>query len=564
MWWLHSGTARTPFALFYRSLDPFSLLYADEDMLFGRTVALCLAVGASFALPAQPSPEKTTTTGIDRADIQAVIGLARVAPPEFGADALITLVETGLIADHRQQHDLLEEAFTLAGNAQEKIALKRGGGDSAMTAALHGAFRNSIDQASLRSRAVQAMMRFDNRSAREMFERIELPLQPSTGCDQQIVPDLTIYYVTMLEVARITPGREQLETFFAAHMPRFQSAAQITPFARVLMQLREIERMPPVIDAFSARLTELAPDRRVFSTYFEQAIEAIGQLVTSSPPSTRERLIERSRNWVLRNIDNGICAEPAKYTIGFDGSRRPAATIDPATQFNQEVAWHARNGRIDSAVTKQDSASSIPNSPEYFDFFRTHLMLARDDEGALELSRWRSETEDYISRLSAWSWPAAQVESKVVSFRDPSDDEPVDVVAQTISPAHPDSTTPTRSTTDARNFFLEKSDLLTHVLFIERHAPSAPRSGPVTISWSGAPTPTGPRVAIPSRDRVLAALVSTFDSEAARKVYEDRRLLWFSPVRDLLATPGIPDLYAASNHPVLTLYGHLAKLVALR
>jgi hypothetical protein len=528
--------------------------------------------------------------------VQAIIAMARMSnvAPEFGADALITLVESGLIPDRRLQHDLLEEAFALAANAQEKIALKRGSGDSATTSALHGAFRNGIDQASLRARAVESMIRLDYRAARELFERIELPIQPSTGCGQQTVPDFTIYYVTMLDVARITPGRELLEGFFAAHLPRFRSAAQITPFARVLMQIRGIENMPAVIDAFSARLPDLMQDSRVFSSTFEESIEAIGQLVTSSPMSSRERLIQQSRAWVMRSIDNGVCAESPKFTVGFDGSHRPAPVTDPVTQFNREVAWHSRNAHIDTAVIARDAAPSLPNSPQYFDFFRTHLLLARDDEGALDLPRWRNETADYIARLAAWSWPSSQIVSNIVSFRDPDSDAAVSearqhgalkeprlasVVGEAVSPTVVVPTMPPLdesaqpvlkearqdgARSDAANFYLEKSDLLTHVLFIERHAPPSTTSGPVKITWSGAAKREGPRVEIPSRDQALTALVKLFDSEAAHRTYTDRRAVWFSPMRDLLSIAGMPDLYAAANHPVLNLYGHLAKLVALR
>ncbi len=533
-------------------------------MFSGRT--LVAACAACLALHAQPSPEKTNNTGADRSDVQAIIAMARMSTvaPEFGADALITLVESGLIPDRRLQHDLLEEAFALAGNAQERIALKRGSGDSATTSALHGAFRNGIDQASLRARAVESMIRLDYRAARELFERIELPIQLSTGCGQQTVPDFTIYYVTMLDVARITPGRELLEGFFAAHMPRFRSAAQITPFARVLMQIRGIENMPAVIDAFSARLPELMKDTRVFSSYFEESIEAVGQLVTSSPMSSRERLIQQSRTWVTRSIDNGVCAESPKFTVGFDGSHRPAPVTDPVTQFNREVAWHSRNARIDTAVAARDAAPSQSNSPEYLDFFRTHLLLARDDEGALDLTRWRSETADYVARLAAWSWPQSQIVSNIVAFRDLENDELVneEIVrgAQLVlKEARQDG-----ARSDAANFYLEKSDLLTQVLFIERHAPPSATSGPVKITWSGARKPEGPRIEIPSRDQVLTALVKLFDSEAAHRTYTDRRALWFSPMRDLLSIAGMPDLYTAANHPVLNLYGHLAKLVALR
>jgi hypothetical protein len=653
----------------------------SASRLLLRPAALsCLALGALHAQPSLDKPANTTSDPrLERSDVQTVIRLAHAAnvPPEFAADVLITLVESGLIPDHRTQRNLLEEAFTLAGNAQEKIALKRGGGDSPVTGALHGAFRNGIDQASLRSRVVHTMLRIDSSVAHDLFQRIDLPI-PSTSasnparqggdCENQTVPDLTLYYVTMWEVARSIPDRAQLEAFFAAHMPRFASAAQITPLARVFMQIPGIERMPAVIDAFASRLPDLIDDSRVFSSYFDESIEAVGQLVSSAAPSTRERLIQQSRAWVIRGVNHGICAEPPKYSVSFDGvGRKLIPFVDPADRFNQEVAWRSRapDARInDPAVAKREPAASAPvsNSSQYIEHFQTHLLLSRDDEGALDPARWRTEVERYITRLSEWGWPDARIVSRIVSYRDIDDgnearqDEartagdplnaarqdgalytlrqdgarsagdplnearqdgalhtpqlegavtpslgesdrafleqatlpatavghailPATAVGQAILPAAAfqaaSASTPSANTgtpqTNPADFYLEKSDLLTHVLFIERHAPAQRTSGPVKINWYGAPKPEGPRLEIPGRDRVMTALVDLFNGEAARRVYEERRLLWFSPVRDLLGsyersgnTFAIADLYAASHHPVLSLYGRLAKLIALK
>jgi hypothetical protein len=100
-------------------------------------------------------------------------------------------------------------------------------------------------------------------------------------------------------------------------------------------------------------------------------------------------------------------------------------------------------------------------------------------------------------------------------------------------------------------------------VFIERHAPVS-ANGPAKVNWYGAKKPEGPRVDIPGRDRVVSALVGLFDSETAQKIYNDRRVVWFAPVRDLLALPGVSDRYAASHHPVLALYGKLTNLTGVR
>jgi len=335
---------------------------------------------------------------------------------------------------------------------------------------------------------------------------------------------------------RHLPERAQVESFLLAQMPRFRSTSQITPFARVFLQVPAIDRMPAVIDAFADRLPELTPDLRVFSTDFSESLEAVGQLLRDTARADHEPLIRQSRAWVLSNTKAGVCAETPHYAVSFDGAGRTLIPyVDPIEKFNQEVAWrsrdsHARIDRAEIAGADKSPAPEIPDSLEYLENFRTHLLLARDGIGALDLSDWRDRLESYISRLTSW---------------------------KCTSPNEP-------------RFYLEKSDLLSQILFINRHAPP-PAGAPIRINWAGDRRPEGPRLEIPGRDRVMAALVNLFSSDTAAKVYAQRRLLWFSPVRDLLGlydrsdrTFDIASLYASANHPVLSLYGRLAKLVAER
>jgi hypothetical protein len=265
----------------------------------------------------------------------------------------------------------------------------------------------------------------------------------------------------------------------------------------------------------------------VFSSTYEDAIEAISQLLPDLTPASKEKLIQQSRAWIIRNVNSGVCAETQHYAVAFDGKGRTAIPqVEPQERFNQEVAWRSRSAaaRIEAAdlsrVEKGPEAPSISNSSEYNSHFSFHLLLARDGDGGLDLSRWRGEMTNYIDRLTAWSSSTA-------------------------------------------NFYLEKADLLTHVLFIERHSPVS-STGPVKVNWYGGKKPEGPRVEIPGRDRVVSALIDLFDGETAHKIYTDRRVVWFAPVRDLLALPGVADRYASSHHPVLALYGKLENLTAMR
>ncbi len=97
-------------------LYPLKDMHSPSRWLLRQAVVSCLVLGT---LHAQPLLDKTANTAsgvpdarLERSDLQTVIGMARAAsvPPEFAADVLITLVESGLIPDRRTQRNLLEEA----------------------------------------------------------------------------------------------------------------------------------------------------------------------------------------------------------------------------------------------------------------------------------------------------------------------------------------------------------------------------------------------------------------------------------------------------------------------
>ena len=62
-----------------------------------------------------------------RLEIDNVVTAAR-APPELDADALLRLLETGLVAGRRNQLELAVDALRLSGYTREKLALSRTGG----------------------------------------------------------------------------------------------------------------------------------------------------------------------------------------------------------------------------------------------------------------------------------------------------------------------------------------------------------------------------------------------------------------------------------------------------
>src|SRR5580692_11093315 len=89
--------------------------------------------------------------------LRSISELAAAAPPEFTADALLRIVESGQLADPNARHELIEHAFQLAGSAKFSVRMVGVTGTTTDTASgsLNQAYGLKLDVLSLQSRAVR-------------------------------------------------------------------------------------------------------------------------------------------------------------------------------------------------------------------------------------------------------------------------------------------------------------------------------------------------------------------------------------------------------------------------
>src|ERR1700687_4240911 len=218
-------------------------------------------------------------------EIEAVLDLARSAPPEVAADTFIRVAGLNQL-EKKREVDLLERAFELASGAPQPFkrvsVLPRAVGPSGF---LVRAYRQDLDTNSLRLRAVTGLLPLDPHKARERFQEIPaLALAPLT-CDDFLVYDLDRFYEVLGQVAAqgFTPKEireEEPWKFLAAYIGRIASAVEVAPAARMLASVPlNDSQFQALATARAGALGHIANDDRAFTYGAQSAGGAILALI---------------------------------------------------------------------------------------------------------------------------------------------------------------------------------------------------------------------------------------------------------------------------------------------
>lgn len=188
-------------------------------------------------------------------EVEHVLGLARAAQPEFAADALLRVVEAGLIADEKTRKELLEDAFTLAGSASQKLKkmpLVRSSAPGSVAFRLEAANRKglSLDTQSLQIRAIRLS------GDKRLFERALRWRIPPISCEEPFVWDVAEFYQMTGELFPARVG----DLF-----DRMQSPVEYGPAMELLAKQETKEGLTPLLDRFLAAVERVQGDDRSFT-----------------------------------------------------------------------------------------------------------------------------------------------------------------------------------------------------------------------------------------------------------------------------------------------------------
>ncbi len=353
-------------------------------------------------------------------DPNPVSTLARQAPPEFAADALIRLASNEKL-DSRARVKLLTEAFRWAAEAQHPLKLRasitRTGGAGGF---LERAYQQDLDALSLRLRAVQQMLPLDGAKATKLFLSIARPAVPPVRCEEVVVYDVGRYYEALGAIARI--GHRDVAKLLKSRVGGIASPAQVAPVARLLAQA---ELKDSDFEAFTlslaASLREISGDDRSFTYYATATGPAILDLVEALKRRHLSPLplAEAYRLYLVHHLTGDRCGDddliyngPASINImtgrvneqlGWGASVFFAEKIlmPPLKPLSeQETTPHALEGFAAGARSCQDAPCQNVNR------LAQELAFGPEGQPLLESQRntdaWRARLQATLATLEAW------------------------------------------------------------------------------------------------------------------------------------------------------------------
>jgi len=172
---------------------------------------------------------------------QSLVDLARAAPPEFTADALLRIVEQGKFLDKDARIDLIEDAFRSASAAKFQVRMDGLPGTTTDTSSgsLSRAYALKLDALSLESRAVRDMLPLDPVKARRMFGEIARPMLPALTCDDALFYDLSDFYQALSVVVNGSFSQKERAkddhlNFLSDYLGQAASPLELAPIAQVI------------------------------------------------------------------------------------------------------------------------------------------------------------------------------------------------------------------------------------------------------------------------------------------------------------------------------------------
>jgi hypothetical protein len=310
---------------------------------------------------------------------QSIVELSRAAPPEFAADALLRVVESGKIANKDSKRDLLEQAFRLGGMAKFQVRMRGVPGTMVDTRSgyLSRAYDLKLDALSLQSRAVRLMLAVDAAKARELFQEISRPALTPLTCDDPLFYDVSDFYQTLgavVQNAFTAQERKKEEdlSFLLDYIGQASSPAQLAPVARVIKSANVSAQQRDILwNKFGGLLESMRTDGRSYAS----ALDDISSEIVPGAEASFEKFKQSS--------------------AGCRDDVRPGVTIDLS-----QGPVHAGKTPLVEHYWESSAAKQLLEGAQKLRFTPDGRVITDSVRATHE---WQDKLNDYLSQVADWT-----------------------------------------------------------------------------------------------------------------------------------------------------------------
>jgi hypothetical protein len=370
---------------------------------------LGLALFLTAALLAPDAAQVAAARHKAHPELMAIVDAARLAPPEFSADALLRVAECRKLTDTQWKRELAEEAFqnaTAARNPIRQSAMVGPPGRHVLRVA------SRLDRLSLQVRAVKIMLRIDARRARILFEAMSRPVPRRLTCSDTLLDEPSPYYDLLAEIidSTFTPEERRKERHLGpalAAVAGMASAVEIAPIANLISKLNlSVEQRELLATQFASALARIEGDDRVFGSSL-WLIEAAMRELTGKCGESAGNVRAAYRKFLLANFKGPRCAED------FDSKLPLAAFFSDIAAREGFTEDERKPGEVAGAAVIQQHFESA----EARRFLKESRQLMFTAKAQRDSAAWREKFDDFVRGLENWKPAEGQTESELFRLR---------------------------------------------------------------------------------------------------------------------------------------------------
>ena len=396
----------------------FTLPILLSSLLFGL-VAQQAKPGATQQTKKSTASKPSLEEEKKAAELESFISNAQAAPPEFSADLLLQVVESGELKDAKRRQDLINDAFYVAAKAKERVKLMPLSGMAVDSRAGYRATASTLglDTLSLQSRAIKAMLPLEKQRARQLFSDVKLNLEPLT-CENTLGYDVDSFYTTIQSIAQTGFDSEEISRgepvfFVETYVGKITSPNQISPAIKALLSLQTTDlQLTTLARAVSGALQKIPADDRSFSAPSNSTMGSIDQLVDRlrQRELSSDEVIEAYRAYLIKQLGGSRCADTAtkdqtalenQFVIHFNSKLVASAYKKIAPISDDEIKPARREGvAINEPYWKSAKARSLLSQVKKLRFGSQTKELTDQQKQAAE---WQSQLSELLKELGEWT-----------------------------------------------------------------------------------------------------------------------------------------------------------------